>query len=215
MRWIELILNYVLVITAITLFIKVYRIVPKYLKLIGYVLILNFVIEGIAAILMFQDKNNLFLFHFLNPLQFLLYSFYLKAVIKNSSFKKFIFWCSPLLVCGSVFISLKIQTVDEYNSYWLLIQNLTLTLYLLFYFYEQITENLEEILFSKSIFLINIGLFIFSISNLFIGGFLNILIKHNTYAALIIYFISAFVSYITYICFILAFKKLLLIEPKF
>jgi hypothetical protein len=208
MRWIELILNYTFVIIAIGIFLKSHSKIPAHIRLIGYIVIVTAAIELVAAVLLFKDINNLFLFHILNPLQFFVYSIYLKGVLKNPILKKYILYSSAVLVFFSAFLSWRIQPVNEYNSYWLLIQNSVLCLYLLFFFYEEILDNAGEKIYSKSVLFINIGLFVYSISNLFIGGFLNTLIKNNVSAALIVYFASVIVSYFTYTCYIIAFRKI-------
>ena len=179
MRVLEIIINYLLITATIFLFIKKYSILPGYIRLVGYVLVINFFIEGIAAILLLQGTNNLFLFHILNPVQFILFSFYLKAIVWSKKAKNIISYIIPLSVVASFSISFTIQPFSEYNSYWLLIHNLFITIFILYYFYEQSLEKIPEHIYEKSIFLINTGLFIYSIGSLLIGGFLNHLIKYN------------------------------------
>jgi hypothetical protein len=215
MRWIELIINYSLVIIVITFFFMSFSKLPFYFKILGYTVIISAIVEVFAAYMLFNNKNNLFLFHFLNPFQFLMYSIYLIGILQSGFFRKCIYVLSSFLIVFAFFLSTKIQLINEYNSYWLLIQNFTLSFFLLFYFYEQIISDLQNEEFSKSIFLINIGLFIYCVSNLFIGGFLNTLIKYNVQIALYVYFISAFVSYFTYVCYIFAFRKIAKFESKY
>lgn len=181
---------------------------PKHIRLLGYVLVINFFVEGVAAILLLYDLNNLFLFHILNPVQFVFYGYYISAIIMSKKVKKLLPVLIPCLVGVSLIISFTIQPFTEYNSYWLLIQNLFVTIFILYYFYEQSLEAAVESRYEKSILLINIGLFIYSIGSLLISGFLNHLIKYNIKVALFVYFGSVLISYLAYLLFIAAFIKI-------
>jgi len=181
---------------------------PKHIRLIGYVLVINFFVEGVAAILLLYDLNNLFLFHILNPIQFMLYGYYISAIIISKKVKRILPVLIPCFAGISLIISFTIQPFTEYNSYWLLIQNLFVTIFILYYFYEQSLETALESMYEKSIFLINIGLFIYSIGSLLISGFLNHLIKYNIKVALFVYFGSVLISYLAYLLFIAAFIKI-------
>jgi len=169
-------------------------------------LILNFFVEGIAAIMLLLDHNNLFLFHFLNPVQFFLISSYIQKLVLSAKAKFAILVITLMAILTSIIFSFTIQPINEYNSYWLLLQNLLVCIFILYYFYEQTLNTNTGQKHEKSILLVNIGLFIYAITNLFIGGFLNPLIKYNVHIALYVYFGSVLVSYITYILFIFAFK---------
>ena len=208
MRVLEIIINYLIITTVIFFFIKKYSLLPGYIKLVGYVLILNFFVEGVAAILLLNDENNLFLFHILNPVQFILFSYYLKAIISSKKARYIISYVIPLLVLVSLSISFTIQPFTEYNSYWLLIHNLLITIFVLYYFYEQSLEKAPENIYEKSILLINIGLFIYSVGSLLISGFLNHLIKYNIKVALYVHYGAVVISYLTYLFFLFAFIKI-------
>ncbi len=208
MRVLEIVSNYTLIVVALFFFVKKYFQMPGYIRYIGYVLLLNCIVEGIAAFLMIYDINNLFLFHILNPIQFAFYAWYTRAIMTSDRVKNILTFIIPVLVAISFIMSFSIQSFNEYNSYWLLIHNIFITLFILYYFYEQSLDNVVVSKYEKCILLINIGLFIYSIGNLFIGGFLNILIKDNLHVALLVYFGSVIISYIMYLFFIMAFIRL-------
>jgi len=153
----------------------------------------------------FTKKNNQYVFHFLIPIQYSLLSFFYLNVLTNTVIKRMIIVSIPVFWIVSLLISFYVQKFDAYNSYSLLIQNFLLTLWSLSYFGNLVRGEQFVQLEKKPVFYICAGIFFFSLSDFFIEGVMDYLIKAKNEYSLTLYYISEILSFILYGTFIVAF----------
>jgi len=153
----------------------------------------------------FTKKNNQHVFHFLTPVQYSLLAYFYWTILDKENIKKIISISIPVFWLVSFLISFYVQKFDSYNSYSLLLQNFLVTLWSLFYFGSLVRGDGVQQLEKNPVFYISAGIFFFSLSDFFIEGIMDYLIKVKNEDSLTLYYISEILSFILYAIFILAF----------
>lgn len=149
--------------------------------------------------------SNFIVYHIFTPVQctlvFLGYYYDLK--------KKVLLYSIPFIVFTGLILSLFIQPLPAFNSYFMEIELLLFSLVTIYYFSQLLKVETDINLKDYPLFWISSGLIIFSVSNIFIMGAYNFFIKSNSpqFALLntIFFYIRLFSNYIYYSSFIVAF----------
>jgi hypothetical protein len=106
----------------------------------------TFVSEVFAEILSRVIHNNLMVYHCFNPIQFLLISLYYNSIIPEFRRKKTGFYIGILGIMFALTNSLFIQTVNEFNSNYLLFESILIIAMSLHSFYSIIKRDDIDIL---------------------------------------------------------------------
>lgn len=168
---------FTLAISTIIWFIY-YPLFDQTYKILGYYIITTLAVESLNVYLWQSGQNNLFLIHFYTLAEFILVSFFLKSIIKSPPFliKHFsliISISSVFIICNSIFI----QGFNSLNSYAETFENSVLILLILFFFYDLFGKENATNNQSKSLTIINSGLFIYLSGSLTIFLFGDFLVK--------------------------------------
>jgi hypothetical protein len=147
---------------------------------------------------MYNSMNNMILFHILKPLQYSLTVFFLVDVINNRVTKKALLISVPAFILSSVFLSLAVQNIKEYNSYSILIHNFLILVWILLYFRERLNHAGVANLFATPAIWISIGLLFYGVGTTFSEGLMNYLINHHRPYALSFYYVGIVLSFFLY-----------------
>lgn len=195
----EPIITFFLLSIAIIIFIIRYISMPVYMKYIAILLIAHLVFYSYTAYMMYKDLNNMILFHVLRPFQYALTSFFFIELFKEKKTKVFILISIPLFLFYSYYFSFFIQGITQYNSYSILLNNLLVTVAVLFYYRELLLNKSVENLLVFPAFWVTIGLLFYCVGTTFSEGLMNYLIlKHRKYS-LSFYNIGIVLSFFLYL----------------
>ena len=174
----------------------------RYIILSGLFLIITFVFDGVAAAIMLSKsvEGNLFLYHILTPIQFVIIVMIYNDAIKNRVYKKITRWLIPVFLFGSALLSFTIQPfTEEYNSYSTLIKHLITILSILIYFYEIISTTPYYRIYLQPIFWISVGFLFHSVLNILLDGFSNYLQTYGDSKYEIIFLLHSVSNYCLFI----------------
>ena len=173
----------------------------RYITLSGLFLIITFVFDGVAAAIMLSKsvEGNLFLYHILTPIQFVIIVLIYNDAIKNQMYKKITRWLIPVFLFGSALLSFTIQPLTEYNSYSILIKHLITILSILIYFYEIISTTPYYRIYLQPIFWISVGFLFHSVLNILLEGFSNYLQTYGDSKYEIIFLLHSISNYCLFI----------------
>lgn len=174
----------------------------RYITLSGLFLIVTFVFDGAAAAIMLSKsvEGNLFLYHILTPIQFVIIVLIYHDVIKNQVYRKITRWLIPVFLFGSALLSFTIQPFsEEYNSYSILIKHLVTILSILIYFYEIISTTPYNRIYLQPIFWISVGFLFHSVLNILLEGFSNYLQTYGDSKYEVIYLLYSLSNYCLFI----------------
>lgn len=148
------------------------------LKMLAILLVCTFIFEFLAELAAYLYKNNLFVYHFFNPIEYSLFAiiyFFLfeKLVIKRIILITLLFY-TPL----SIYNSFNWQPYfDNYiNSYAILSESILLVFYSLSFLYITMDKHNGSI-YKIPAFWMNAGILIFFSTNIFFWGYYNSLIR--------------------------------------
>lgn len=181
-----------------------------HLKLLGFVILATLLIEGYATILMLQRIRNLYLYHYLTPLQFSLFSYIFYLILEDSRSRKIILYSIPLYLLISFLLTLQVQGFSEYNSYALSLKNLLLTIWVLLYYRETFTSLKVVRLTRDPMFWISTGLLFYSLGSFFVDGLMHYVLGESFEMANALFYISIFLGYLLHGTFFIA----LILETK-
>jgi hypothetical protein len=154
--------------------------------------------------LVYHVKNNLFLFHILTPVEYLLlsciYFFYLKSI----TMKRLIALSMVLFVVVAVLLDRWVEKPEVNNSYIRVTESLLITGWILFYFRQMMQKRLSEDFYAMPVFWISVALLFYFIGTLFIQGLLNYMIQHGSEVALKLYYAGYIFEYLLFILVIVA-----------
>lgn len=162
-------------------------------------------VEILGPIIAFYGSSNYIVYHIFTPVQccmvFLAYYF----DVKN----RIILYSIPFFVTLGLVLSLWIQPLPAFNSYYMNIELLFFSVLAILFFKSLLEIQTQHYLKDYPLFWISSGLIIFCISNIFILGTLNFVsesdIKKNKILISILMDIRYFSNYIYYSSFIVAF----------
>ena len=173
----------------------------RYITLSGLFLIITFVFDGVAAAIMLSKsvEGNLFLYHILTPIQFVIIVMIYNDAIKNRVYKKITRWLIPVFLFVSALLSFTIQPITEYNSYSILIKHFVTILSILIYFYEIISTTPYNRIYLQPIFWISVGFLFYSVLNILLEGFSNYLQTYGDSKYEVIYLLYSLSNYCLFI----------------
>lgn len=147
---------------------------PSYLKFMPYLLLLSFLLELAADILMAYG-SNLYLYHIFEPLQYVGFSSLFYLFFKSLFLKRAIIISAIIVLSCAVIFALTIQPLTENNSYTNIIKNCFLLGWILLFFRDLLLR--EEIidLWRTPLYLISCGLIIYVTGKLSIDFSLNLI----------------------------------------
>jgi hypothetical protein len=168
--------------------------------LLGILILIQLYAEYLNIVV---NKNNLYLYHILTPIEyFILASIFAsniisKVVRKFLQYSKFIF---PIVA----FIFFKIEGATANNSYSSALEELILTFCSLISLRELMVFSVDVHINRSSFFWFSTAVLFYSIGNLLVSGLLNYLIIENVNIARIIYRSTYIFSYQFFILLIIA-----------
>jgi hypothetical protein len=161
------------VIVPLLVCAKNYRSLNLPVRIIFYHLITAFAVERTAHILMNLFVNNMPLLHFYTVTEFLFISTFLKLQLHSKSVRKTITVIQTLFVIFSIFNSIFIQQIREFNSYSRSLEAMILIVLILYLFASEIRNPTPKNSVNTGFNWINSGLIIYFTSNLFLFALNN------------------------------------------
>lgn len=210
----EPIITFILLLISLMIFLIRLSVLPNYCRLIALICVCHIVFYSFTAYLMFNKINNMILFHTMRPIQYALTGLFFFDVLKNKLVKKLVTISIPLYVFTSIGISLTIQNVNTYNSYGIILYNILIILFCLWFFHELLAGSEIKNLFSFPAFWVVNGLLFYCVGTTLSEGLMNFLILNYREYALSFYFIGIILSFVLYGCIITAFVSDLIFRHK-
>lgn len=210
-------LDVVLHFTFLTASLAVWFYRRKFLKerrflFVGLFLLSTFIFDGLATIIMFNsylqqvlENSNLFLYHIVTPIRFSLIMLFYYEEIRNPHIRKAILITIPAYVVMSVFLSLFVQEIQEYNVYQILVHHLLTTGAVLYYFYELVTIMPFVKVYTQPDFWISVAFLFHSVLNVLLEGFSNYLSTYSAEQYGVIYTLFSLSNYCLFILLTLGF----------
>lgn len=165
-------------------------------RLILPLLSITLVTELVAVYLKIIDRNNLFLFHFLAPVEYALYALIFFYNYKTQAARRLALVSIPLFLVTSFIFSFYFEGVRNNNSFSVIMSSLMISIFSIIYYYELIWETPDADIRSKPLFWICIGLLFYNSGNLITIGSLNYLLHHYRTIAMQVYRVSYAFSFI-------------------
>ena len=176
-----------------------------YLKYTGVFLFTTFLFDGAAVAIMFNQYlaikigSNLFLYHFLIPIQFIILMLLYRNVILSEGYRKVLLILIFAFAVISIFISVKIQTLNFYNAYTALLKHFIIVLVVLAYFYELLIKTPYERITEQTVFWISIGLLFHATVNILLEGVSNYLSTYSKENYDVIYLLYSVSNYLLFL----------------
>ncbi|GAB3908630.1 hypothetical protein GCM10028803_44620 [Larkinella knui] len=156
------------------------------------------VVEGIGYYHLKMVKNSNFIYHFYQPIEYMLVALFFLNTINSVSVKKWIGRSIPgfLLVC--VLNTLFFQKLNSPNSTSFMVESALLILWSGIYFFELFKGNTEEKIWAIPEFWISTGVLFFYAGTFFLMGLLNYLYKVDMGLAKKLYVINHILNILLY-----------------
>jgi hypothetical protein len=209
-------LHFSLLFCAIIIYVLNRRNRSAFLRLAFLYIVVTALFDGIAAAIMLTDFlsgivwNNLFVYHILTPIQYMIIALMFRSVIKDKNIKRWMLRSIPLFWLVAIFFTLFVQSLNEYSTYSLLLKYVLITPIVLYYLIEILNAPDDYELTREPAFWIGTGLLFHSVGNVFAQGISNEFIKHSTALFNILNTVSSILNYLLFLCFIIAFLS----KPK-
>lgn len=201
----EYYVNFILHAINISVFIWKFKRYTGPLKLIGFKIIIICLIDIYAAHLALQGTRNLYLFHAITAIQFIILSIFYYMVISNPMMKTISLLLIPAFMVCVVANAFYFNTLHHYPAYTIIIKHFFVTIFVLTYFLESFKNPRDVLLQHEPYFWISLGLLLASMGNFFIEGLLNHLMERSNALALKFYLAGALLTYIYYATITIAF----------
>ena len=150
-------------------------------KILSCLLLLTFVSELIGMIMARKYQNNLSLFHFFAPIQFLFIALYFITIDKTLRKNHIGFYVMTFGVTASIVNSLFIQKTHQFNSYYILFEGFIVIAMTLHFFYTLILKDKVLLFRSKHFWIAVIFLFFWSMTYTYWALFGAIVTYANEY----------------------------------
>lgn len=170
-------------------------------KIFLLLLLCTFVSENFAHYLIKSGESNFYVYHIFSPIQYLLVALGYYFDTKN----KYILTTIPFVLCLALILSLWIQALPLFNSYFLNTELFLFTIFAIYYMRNLLTIHSEIELKEYPLFWISCGLILFSVSNLFIFSTYNFFNNPDPIIKKTFYYVRLFTNYIYYSMFIVSF----------
>lgn len=207
-------LHFTLLFCAIVGYLPNQKHASRFLRLALLYLFVTAAFDGFAAVIMLTDflssvvSANLFLYHFLTPLQYTIVILMYRSVIKNKNVKRWMLWSIPVFWIIAVFFTMFAQPLHEYPTYTMLTNYILIIPVILYFLIEVLNAPNDYELTREPAFWIGTGLLLYSVGNVFAQGISNKLIPKKTGPLFdILYTASSILNYVLFLCFIVAFLR--------
>jgi len=207
----DALIHFGLLSTALIVFLNNFNHLNRCARMAGYYLLVTFFFDAVAAAIMFNKGlaklfgNNLFLYHILTPIQYVLIARIYVHVITTPVLKRIILISIPVFILLSVLFSSTIQTINNYNSYSQLLKYLLTILWILFFLKQTLVLTHYPALMREPIFWISTAFLFYSTGNIIVEGMANYLINRYGNYFERIYYIYSILNYLLFCLFIVAF----------
>ncbi|GAB3994032.1 hypothetical protein GCM10028807_30820 [Spirosoma daeguense] len=178
---------------------------PARLSYIALMIVATLLIETIAYLLLRQSRNNLFLFHFLAPIQYALLVFPYSQIMRERVIRNGILVSIGAVFVVAIIFALTVQPITVYNTYTQLLAYILLTIWASLYLWQLLTDDVLILVEREPLFWISIAIIFYAVTNFVIMGTINYLIANNIYWARILYNITTVVAFIMYGLFAFSF----------
>lgn len=126
-------------------------------KPVAILLVLTFFSETLSRIFAFYFINSSPVYHFLDPLQSILWGIFFFLSIKSRIKKKVIFAFSILLTLYAIFDSFFVENILKFPDIFLTIQSIALICFGFVLFFEKLDSPANDNIFKDSVFLISLS----------------------------------------------------------
>ena len=188
-----LFLGLLLLILVLKWYYKIF-VIP--FKILSFILLSAILLELCTSLIFDYLPNNLFFYHFYNPLEFILYSLFFSSLAMSVKTKKYILLIIPAYIMIALFLSFFTQKINENNSYAICLESLIIILYCLLYLRHINIHQIENRAERNPYFWITLGILFYFTGSLFLEGFLNILLKVSIDKARLYYKIGFVFKYL-------------------
>ncbi len=166
---------------------------PRYAKFLLYFFIVTFLLEVNADYYMTAFRsNNLFLYHFFIPFQYITLALFLRESIHTPTVKGSINYSIFLVIACAIIFSGFVQSLKEMPFYILLLTRILLLIWSLIYLQQLIRANKVEVLSKIPAFWVSSGILIYFVSFFQMGLMRYLIIDHHQLANFWIYIVLWF-----------------------
>ena len=200
-----LIINDVPIFLSGCLALFYYRRFEKKLKIFSWFIFCSVIIQAIALVYWFLQKNNMPLLHVYVPLGFILLAWFYQVVLQSLINKIIIVVVAVFFLCFSIINSIFFEHPFVFNSNALTAESILLIIFSIFTFIVLLNQQLPSVTPTKnqSLGWINSGILIYFSSTLLLFYFSNYVMRHYSVAASAnTWMYHAFASIVMYFCFI-------------
>ncbi len=188
MPW-EIYIHMVFLPLNIILFLRDSRSIRLELKLLGLFFLVTYPFEWYASFVQVQGgDNNLFVYHLLVPIQYLVFALIYYFAIASAAVKKIILCSIPCYSVISAWLTLTVEPFEIYNSFAIMLENALLALWVLVYYKELFLRRTPVVLKREPIFWISTGLLFFSVGDFFAEGLMSTVIGLDPQLAKLLFY---------------------------
>ncbi len=150
----------------------------------------------------YKLQKNFLHSHIFHPIQFILIGYAYFQELRYPLIKRII----PIMVLLALVLTLFVQPISQYDTYFINIELLIFSFFCILYFRKLLLIRTEYALFSFSLFWISCGLLLFCVSNLFYFGTFNTFFNEKNDWQIVFMYVRLFTNYILYTMLIIAFS---------
>lgn len=180
---------------------------PGSFRLFTLLLGVTFIVESIGFYGLFYGEQALYLYHFYNPLAYVLVAYVYSTVIKTSWKKKLIRVSIPAILVMSFLFTLFLQPLHTVNSYASMTIAALFVILALFYYYELLNSHETTSLTSNPLFWISTGNLIFYAGIFLLEGFVSYFITYAPELGKKLMFINYFLNFVLYTFYSIGFLR--------
>lgn len=178
-----------------------FNVISKSNKCFLLLLLITLISEIVARRVATNGNSNFIVYHIFAPIRCMIILLGYYFDIKNRLFLYLI----PVIVLISLVLSIFIQPLPNFNSYFINLEFFLFTIIPIYFFLQILKVETEYGLNDFPLFWISCGMLIFCVCNIFVLGTFNFFLKSNTILDVILRYVRYFSNYIYYSSFIVAF----------
>lgn len=166
----------------------------KLLMPIGMMLLITFISEPIAQFV----GNSFTVFHFYNPLQFILFCWFFYINFENRRLKMIMPYIAIAAIIFGIINSVFLQSINVNPSNFIISETLLLIILSIFLFIEKLDSPAQINIFKDPVFIATAAILLFNIFSFLSFLTLDYFIKHNLNSFTSIYRLLYFANFIFY-----------------
>ncbi|TXK33748.1 hypothetical protein FVR03_18770 [Pontibacter qinzhouensis] len=201
----EMYLHFFCLLLPLCLWLSRFRLLPGSLRVLGVALTLTLVLEAYAAYLALQLTRNLYIYHLLIPLQYILLTLVYYFTLRQRTNRRLLLLSLPLYLVLVSWLTVRFQGTGEYNSMARSFKNVLLSCWCLLYYRETYLGLYPRDLLREPMFWVTTGLLLYSLGSFFVDGLMNRLLLRSYQQAHTAYYLSVFLGYALHLFFLVAF----------